>query len=149
MIARTMLGRSVAFFLSVALSQVTAPVALAATPHLVDPDQVASRLLGQAKTREAKVKLFQDALATPEAQKLNDAARAYLLLRTHLLKNVPLAALAYAEEACRLAPTHYDSRRLRAALWSGRKPQSEVDAEWAQLTKEFPREPSAWTGRGA
>lgn len=69
MIARTMLGRSVAFFLSVALSQVTAPVALAATPHLVDSDQVVSRLLRQAKTREAKVKLFQDALATPEAQR--------------------------------------------------------------------------------
>jgi len=68
-IARTMLGRSVAVFLSVALSQVMAPVAMAATPHLVGSDEVVSRLVGQAKTREAKVKLFQDALATPEAQR--------------------------------------------------------------------------------
>lgn len=66
--ARTILGRSVAVFLSVALSQVAAPVAQAATSHLVDSDQVVSRLMSQAKTREAKVKLFQDALATPEAR---------------------------------------------------------------------------------
>ena len=69
MIARSILGRSVAVFLSLALSQVAAPVAQAATPHLVDSNQVVSRLVDQAKTREARVKLFQDALATPEAQR--------------------------------------------------------------------------------
>lgn len=69
MIARTMLGRSTALVLSVALSQVSAPSALAAAPHLVDSNEVVSRLVGQAKTREAKVKLFQDALNTPDAQR--------------------------------------------------------------------------------
>jgi len=34
----------------------------------VDQSQVARRLLERAKTREERVKLFQDALATPEAR---------------------------------------------------------------------------------
>lgn len=67
MIARTTLGRTLAVVLSLALPQVSVPVAQAATPHLVDQSQVVARLLDGAKSREEKVKLFQAALATPEA----------------------------------------------------------------------------------
>ena len=69
MIARTTLGRAVAVSLSLAVSQVAAPVAQAATPHLVDSKQVADRLLAGAKSREEKVELFQKALRTPEAER--------------------------------------------------------------------------------
>lgn len=75
MIARTTWGRALAVWLSVGLSQLAVPAvhAAAAPPdaasgHLVDPGQVARRLLDSAKTRDERVKLFQDALATPEAR---------------------------------------------------------------------------------
>jgi hypothetical protein len=48
---------------------VAAPVAQAATPHLVDSKQVVDRLLAGAKSREEKVALFQKALSTPEAER--------------------------------------------------------------------------------
>ena len=69
MIARTTLGRALAVSLSLAVSQVAAPLAEAATPHLVDSKQVAGRLLDGAKSREQKVELFQNALRTAEAQR--------------------------------------------------------------------------------
>ena len=69
MIARTTIGRALAVSLSLAVSQVMAPVAQAATPHLVDSKQVVDRLLAGAKSREEKVALFQKALGTPEAQR--------------------------------------------------------------------------------
>lgn len=69
MIARTTLGRALALSLSFAVSQVAAPVAEAATPHLVDSKQVVNRLLAGAKSREEKVALFQKALRTPEADR--------------------------------------------------------------------------------
>lgn len=68
MIARTILGRTLAVTLSLALSQVTAPVAQAAAPHLVDQAQVVARLVEKAQSRDEKVKLFQDALGTREAR---------------------------------------------------------------------------------
>jgi hypothetical protein len=74
-IARTTWGRALAVWMSVGLTQVAAPAVYAAAPaadataaHVVDPAQVARRLLENAKTRDEKVKLFQDALATPEAR---------------------------------------------------------------------------------
>jgi hypothetical protein len=74
-IARTTWGRALAVWMSVGLTQLAVPVAHAATPapepaagHLVDQGQVARRLLDGAKTRGERVKLFQDALATPEAR---------------------------------------------------------------------------------
>jgi hypothetical protein len=72
--ARTTWGRALAIWLSVGLTQVAVPAAAPAAPanpstgHLVDQGQVARRLLERAKTRDERVKLFQDALATPEAR---------------------------------------------------------------------------------
>jgi len=74
-LARTTWGRALAVWLSVGLSQVAVPAAAPAAPgpglpagHLVDQSQVARRLLERAKTRDERVKLFQEALATPEAR---------------------------------------------------------------------------------
>ena len=75
MFARTTWGRALAVWLSVGLSQVAVPAVAPAAPapgltdgHLVDQSQVARRLLERAKTRQEKVRLFQDALATREAR---------------------------------------------------------------------------------
>lgn len=75
MFARTTWGRALAVWLSVGLVQVAVPAVAPAAPapgpsdgHLVDQSQVARRLLERAKTREERVKLFQEALATPEAR---------------------------------------------------------------------------------
>jgi len=72
---RTTWGRALAVWLSVGLSQVAVPAVAPAAPapglssgHLVDQGQVARRLLERAKTRDERVKLFQEALATPEAR---------------------------------------------------------------------------------
>jgi hypothetical protein len=73
-IARTTWGRALAVWLSVGLSQVAVPAGAPAAPadvpngHLVDQGQVARRLLERATTRDERVKLFQEALATPEAR---------------------------------------------------------------------------------
>lgn len=73
MIARTTLGRTLAVVLSLALSHATVPAAQAAVPatpqHLVDSKQVVARLLEGAQSREERVRLVQEALATPEAQR--------------------------------------------------------------------------------
>jgi len=73
--ARTTWGRALAVWLSVGLSQAAVPAVAPAAPppgpeigHLVDQGQVARRLLERAKTRDERVKLFQQALATPEAR---------------------------------------------------------------------------------
>ncbi len=75
MIARTTWGRALAVWMSIGLTQVAAPAVYAATPapdasngHIVDSSQVVRRLLDSAKTRDEKVKLFQDALATKDAR---------------------------------------------------------------------------------
>jgi hypothetical protein len=72
---RTTWGRALAVWLSVGLSQVALPAVAPAAPvpglsdgHLVDRGQVARRLLERAKTRDERVKLFQEALGTPEAR---------------------------------------------------------------------------------
>ena len=67
MIARNVPGRTLALTLSLALSQAAVPVA-AATNHVADPSQVVNRLLDHAKSRAEKVRLFQAALATPQAE---------------------------------------------------------------------------------
>lgn len=70
MIVRTTLGRMLAVSLSIALSQIAAPLALAAEGgHLVAPGTISARLVAQARSRDEKVRLFQDALAKPEVQK--------------------------------------------------------------------------------
>jgi predicted acyltransferase len=71
--------------LTVSLATLGAPRAQAAT-HAVAPEQIAKRLLAAAETREAKLRLFSDALATPEAQK---RARALGLDPGRLLSAVP------------------------------------------------------------
>ena len=73
MIARTTWGRALAVWLSVGVSQLAVPVLHAASPaapssHLVDGAQVARRLVENARTREQRVRLFQDALGTSEAR---------------------------------------------------------------------------------
>ncbi len=75
MFARTTWGRALAVWLSVGLSQAAVPAVAPAAPapgvangHLVDQGEVARRLLERAKTRDEQVKLFQAALATPEAR---------------------------------------------------------------------------------
>ncbi|MGE5126502.1 MAG: hypothetical protein ACM3PV_09425 [Betaproteobacteria bacterium] len=72
MIARTPWGRALAVGMSLGLCQMATP-ALYAMPeaaprHVVDQGQVARRLLESAQTRDQRVKLFQDALATPDAR---------------------------------------------------------------------------------
>jgi hypothetical protein len=67
---RTTLGRMLAVSLSIALSQIAAPLAQAAEGgHLVAPGTISARLVAQARSRDEKVRLFQDALAKPEVQK--------------------------------------------------------------------------------
>jgi hypothetical protein len=73
--ARTTWGRALAVWLSVGVAQVAVPAAAPAAPapalssgHLVDHSEVARRLLERAKTRDERVKLFQEALGTPEAR---------------------------------------------------------------------------------
>jgi hypothetical protein len=71
--ARTTWGRALAVWLSVGVAQVAVPAAAPAAPavsggHLVDRTEVARRLLERAKTRDERVKLFQEALGTPEAR---------------------------------------------------------------------------------
>jgi hypothetical protein len=73
--ARTSWGRALAVWLSAGLLQAALPAAVPAAPapglangHLVDQGQVARRLLERARTRDERVKLFQQALATPEAR---------------------------------------------------------------------------------
>ncbi len=74
MIARTTWGRALAVWVSVGVSQLAVPVvqaapAPAAGDHLVDQSQVARRLLESAKTRDERVKLFQNALGTEQARR--------------------------------------------------------------------------------
>ena len=70
MIARTTLGRVLAVSLSIALSQIAAPLARAAEGgHMVAPGTVSARLVAQARSRDERVRLFQEALAKPEVQK--------------------------------------------------------------------------------
>lgn len=64
---KTTLGRTLAVTLSIALSQLAAPIAQAA-PHLVDQNQMTARLVEQAQSRQEKVELFQKALAQPEVR---------------------------------------------------------------------------------
>jgi uncharacterized protein YjiS (DUF1127 family) len=77
-IARTTWGRALAVGLSVGLAQIAVPAVHAAPPapggeHLVNPEQVARRLIENARTREERIKLFQDALA---AEPVRQQARA-------------------------------------------------------------------------
>jgi len=78
-------ARALAAALVLSLSVVGAPRAHA-TSHAVGPAQVAKRLLAAAQGREAKLRLFRDALSTPEARK---QARAYGLDPDRLRAAVP------------------------------------------------------------
>jgi hypothetical protein len=60
--------RVVATTLSFALLGMGGPPVQAA-PHVVPPQDIAKRRFEKAQTREARQRLFQDALATPQAQK--------------------------------------------------------------------------------
>ncbi len=64
---KTTLGRTFAVTLSLALSQLAAPIVQAA-PHLVEKNQMTARLVEQAQSRQEKVELFQKALAQPEVR---------------------------------------------------------------------------------
>jgi hypothetical protein len=69
-IARTTLGRVLAVSLSIALSQIAAPLARAAEGgHMVAPGTISARLVARARSRDERVRLFQEALAKPEVQK--------------------------------------------------------------------------------
>jgi hypothetical protein len=65
---RTWLGRAVAVTLSGALPLVTVPQAHA-TPHVVNAQTTTARLIENAKSREEKIRLFEQALAQPEVQR--------------------------------------------------------------------------------
>jgi hypothetical protein len=73
--ARTTCPRALAVWLSVALVYAAVPAraaetgAPAGTSHAVDQGEVARRLIESAQTREQRIRLFQDALSTSEAQK--------------------------------------------------------------------------------
>lgn len=68
MIARTSFGRTLAAALSLAVSQAAVPAAQAAE-HLVDSQGIAARLLENARTRDERLALFQNALAQPEVRR--------------------------------------------------------------------------------
>jgi hypothetical protein len=63
-----LLSRVLAAALCLSLSGLGVPRARAAA-HVVAPEQIAKQLLEAAQTREAKLRLFDEALATPEAQR--------------------------------------------------------------------------------
>ena len=66
---RTVMGRTLAIGLSLGLSQAVLPAAaVAEETHLVTSQTQVDRLLDNAKDRDAKVALFESALATPEAE---------------------------------------------------------------------------------
>jgi hypothetical protein len=65
--ARTRLGRTLAAALSLAVSQISLPAALAAE-HLVDKETLAQRLIESARTREQRIALFREALDRPEVR---------------------------------------------------------------------------------
>jgi hypothetical protein len=65
---RTWFGRALAVTLCGALPMVTVPQAQAA-PHVVSSQMTSARLLDNAKSREQKIRLFEDALAQPEVQR--------------------------------------------------------------------------------
>jgi hypothetical protein len=74
--ARTTWGRALAVWLSVGLSQIAVPVAAPAAPapdlsraHVVDRTEIARRLLDRARTRDERIRLFQDALGTEQSRK--------------------------------------------------------------------------------
>lgn len=69
MIARTALGRTVAVCLSLAVSQIAAPIAHADGGHLVAANDVATRLASSAAERDAQVRAVQAALETDEARR--------------------------------------------------------------------------------
>ena len=77
--------RFTAAVLSFSLVAMGAPRAQAA-PHVVGQEQIAERLLAAAETREARVRLFGDALAAEGAQK---QARAMGLDPVRLRTTVP------------------------------------------------------------
>jgi hypothetical protein len=60
--------RFLAVTLSLGLSQLFVPIVQAATPHIVDPSQMTASLIAKAQSRQAKIDLFQKALAVPEVQ---------------------------------------------------------------------------------
>jgi hypothetical protein len=59
--------RILAVTLSLAMSQIAVPAAQAAS-HLVDPGQITASLIEKAQSRQSRVALFQQALATSEVQ---------------------------------------------------------------------------------
>ena len=65
----TTFGPGLAGALALALSLAGAPVTWAATPHLVAPDQIGTRLDEEAAARAARVQEVQQALDTPEARR--------------------------------------------------------------------------------
>ena len=73
--ARTTFHRALAVWLSVGLVHAAIPARAAETAapsgsaHVVDQGEVARRLIESAQTREQRIRLFQDALSTAEAQK--------------------------------------------------------------------------------
>lgn len=69
MIARTALGRTVAVCLSLAVSQIAAPMAYADGGHLVAANDVATRLASSAAERDVQVRAVQAALDTDEARR--------------------------------------------------------------------------------
>jgi hypothetical protein len=64
---QTSFARALAVALAVALTLVAIPKAQSA-PHLVDQAEVAAILVEQARTRQERIALFQQALATPAVQ---------------------------------------------------------------------------------
>lgn len=66
-VKKSVVGRSLAAILSLALVHATAPIVQAA-PHLVKPGDMTARLVEQAQSRQEKVDLFQNALAQPEVK---------------------------------------------------------------------------------
>jgi hypothetical protein len=104
-IARTTVGRGLAVALSLAVSQIAAQPAQAATTHLVEPGQMVQRLVDGAKSREEKVQLFQRALDTPEAR---SQAKAMGLNADKLRAGVPHLSDAELQDLSRRASNAKD-----------------------------------------
>ncbi len=101
---------------------VTVPRAQAA-PHVVSSQMTAARLLDNAKSREEKIRLFQDALAQPEVQRQAQAQGANVdKLRAAIphLSDKELSNLAErARNAKDVAAGHYEGDGDTALLIIG------------------------------
>lgn len=99
----TTFGRGLAGALTLAISLAGAPVTWAATPHLVAPDQIGTRLDEEAAARAARVQEVQQALDSPEARRQAGVLRVNLGKLRSAVPHLSDAELADLSQRARTA----------------------------------------------